>query len=246
MIEPAESDARLTPPIPDEKDALQLHGIKRQSLPEEISTALRERILRGEFKEGDQLRQEAIAEEYDVSRMPVREALRQLEASGLVMLRTHKGAVVTVLPLEQIGELFDLRAVLECEILAHAVARMTDADFAGPATSLKRLSEAYRRADMQEYGALNWEFHRGLYAPANRVQTMATIQAINLRTDRYIRLHLLLTGALEEAEIDHREILRLCQERDTQGAVTFLRRHILSAKRHLLGAVEKHHATASG
>jgi DNA-binding GntR family transcriptional regulator len=223
---------------------LQLHGIKRQSLPEEISAALRERILRGELQEGDQLRQEAIAEEYDVSRMPVREALRQLEAAGLVALRTHKGAVVSVLPLEQIGELFDLRALLECEILTHAVPRMREADFIGPSTALERLTEAYRRADMHEYGALNWEFHRGLYMPANRVQTMATIQALSLRTDRYIRLHLLLTGALEEAEVDHREILRLCQEKDAEGAAGFLRGHILKAKGHLMNSLGRHRAAA--
>jgi len=80
-----------------------IHRIKRQSLPETLAESLRERILSGEFKEGDPLVQEAIAEEYEVSRMPVREALRLLEASGLVAMKTHKGAIVTSIPTEQIG-----------------------------------------------------------------------------------------------------------------------------------------------
>ncbi|WP_410001617.1 GntR family transcriptional regulator [Sphingosinicella rhizophila] len=67
-------------------------------------------ILRGEFKDGDQLIQEALAREYDVSRMPVREALRQLEARGLARLELHRGAIVSSIPVEQIGELFHLRA----------------------------------------------------------------------------------------------------------------------------------------
>src|ERR1700730_1226676 len=102
------------------------HRIKRQSLRDTQAESLRERILSGEFKEGDPLVQEALAEEYEVSRMPVREALRLLEASGLVALKTHKGAIVTSIPTEQIGELFELRALLECEILGHSIPRMTD------------------------------------------------------------------------------------------------------------------------
>ncbi len=88
------------------------HRIKRKSLPETLADSLRERILSGEFKEGDQLVQESIADEYQVSRMPVREALRQLEASGLIELKAHRGAVVTSIPLEQVSELFELRALL--------------------------------------------------------------------------------------------------------------------------------------
>jgi DNA-binding GntR family transcriptional regulator len=88
-----------------------IHRIERQSLPETLAASLRERILNGEFKEGDPLVQETIAEEYEVSRMPVREALRQLEALGLIVMRTHKGAIVTSMQQAKVAELFDLRAV---------------------------------------------------------------------------------------------------------------------------------------
>src|SRR5882757_9618607 len=118
-----------------------IHRIKRQSLPETLAESLRERILSGEFKEGDPLVQEALAEEYEVSRMPVREALRQLEASGLVVLKTHKGAIVTSIPTEQIGELFELRALLECEILGHALPRMTDEHLAASKLILAQLED---------------------------------------------------------------------------------------------------------
>ena len=92
------------------------HRIQRQSVPESLRDSLQERILNGEFREGDALIQDAIAEEYDTSRMPVREALRQLEATGLVSMRTHKGATVTSIPTEQIGELFDLESLsVECQ-----------------------------------------------------------------------------------------------------------------------------------
>ncbi|MGI4764054.1 MAG: GntR family transcriptional regulator [Janthinobacterium lividum] len=222
------------------------HTIERQSLPETLARSLQERILNGEFKEGESLIQEALAEEYEVSRMPVREALRQLEASGLVLMKTHKGAIVTSVPTEQIGELFDLRALLECDILGHALPKMTEAGIAASRTMLAQLEDAYRRGDVATWGALNWAFHRSLYEPSNRVQTLAAIQGINVQTDRYIRLQLQLSGpgAIADAEKEHREILRLCEAREPTEAVAYLRAHILNAGRHLLVALRNR--TAAG
>lgn len=217
--------------------------INRQSLPETLAESLRERILNGEFKEGDALVQDALAQEYDVSRMPVREALRQLEASGLVVMKVHKGAVVTSLPTEQIAELFELRAMLECDILAHAIPRITDEQLARAHTILEHLKSAYQLRDVASWGRLNWEFHRSLYIAANRVQTLTVIQGINLQTDRYIRLHLLLTHAIDEAEQEHREMLRLCTLRDAERAVPYVREHILSAGRTLLLALRNTRVT---
>src|SRR5690348_10896665 len=87
--------------------------IQRQSLTSAVAETLRERIVRGEIKEGEQLRQDAIATELAVSRIPVREALRQLEAEGLITIVPHRGAVVSLLSTEEIEEIFEMRAVLE-------------------------------------------------------------------------------------------------------------------------------------
>jgi DNA-binding GntR family transcriptional regulator len=211
--------------------------IQRQSLPETLAASLRERILNGEFQEGDALVQDTIAEEYEVSRMPVREALRQLEACGLVALRLHRGAVVTSVPTEQIAELFELRALLECEVLARAIPRLTDQHLAASKLILKELEASYKRRDVASWGRLNWEFHRSLYVAAERVQTLATLQGINLQIDRYIRLQLSLTGAVSDAGKEHREILRLCTLRDADRAVPYLRKHILNTGHQLLAAL---------
>lgn len=211
--------------------------IQRQSLPETLAASLQERILNGEFQEGDALVQDAIADEYDVSRMPVREALRQLEACGLVTLHLHKGAVVTSIPTEQIAELFELRALLECDILTRAIPRLTDQHLVTSKLILKELEASYKHRDVASWGRLNWEFHRSLYVAADRVQTLAALQGINLQIDRYIRLQLSLTGALSDAGKEHREILRLCTLRDAPRAVSYLREHILSTGHALLAAL---------
>lgn len=216
--------------------------VKRQCLPETLAESLRERILNGEFKEGDVLIQDAIAQEYDVSRMPLREALRQLEACGLVVMKIHKGAVVTTLPTEQISELFELRALLECDFLARAIPRMTDEHLAISRSILSQLESSYHRRDVSSWGRLNWAFHRSLYLPADRVQTLSILQGINLQIDRYIRLHILLTQAIEKTEQEHRELLRFCTLRDAVRAVPQLRDHILNAGHALLMALRKSRA----
>jgi DNA-binding GntR family transcriptional regulator len=218
--------------------------IKRQSVPESLRDSLQERILNGEFREGDSLIQDAIADEYGVSRMPVREALRQLEACGLVAMRTHKGAIVTTIPTEQIKELFELRAMLECDILRRAMERCTDQDIAEARVLLGELEESYRRGDMASWGSLNWAFHKRLYMAADRVQTLTILQSINLQTERYIRLHLLLTDGRGVAEQEHRELLRLCALRETEQAVAFLHEHISGTSRALLTALRTHRAGA--
>lgn len=223
-----------------------VHHIERRSIPEAIRDSLQERILSGEFKEGDALVQDMIAEEYNVSRMPVREALRQLEADGLVAMRTHKGAVVTTVPTEQVEELFDLRALLESDLLGRAIPRMTDSDITEAGKILEELGESYRRRDMASWGRLNWAFHRRLYVPAGRSQTLAVLQNVNLQVERYIRLHLLMTDGIEDAEREHREILKLCALRDAEAAVTFLRRHILDTGRSLVAALRNHRAGIAG
>jgi DNA-binding GntR family transcriptional regulator len=216
------------------------YRIRRQSLPETLADSLRERILSGEFKEGDQLVQEAIAEEYEVSRMPVREALRQLEASGLVELKAHRGAIVTSIPLEQVSELFELRALLECELLARAMPNMTSATFSAAKGILHRLETAYHEGDVSAYGRLNWDFHHSLYLPSNRVQTLSLVHSVNVQTDRYIRLQLVLAGKASDAEEEHRKLLKLCESGNIEATVAYLREHILDAGERLLKSLQNH------
>src|SRR6516162_10695361 len=89
--------------------------IARQSLTSAVADKLREEIIRGAIPEGAQLRQDAIATQYRVSRIPVREALRQLDAEGLITIVPNRGAVVPALSPNDVEELFSIRALLEPE-----------------------------------------------------------------------------------------------------------------------------------
>src|SRR5512143_1313775 len=147
--------------------------IQRQTVASMTVTALRERILRGDFPDGDPLRQDALADELGVSRIPVREALRQLEAEGLVTFNPHRGAVVSSLSLGEIDELFELRAQIEGDLLRRAIPHMTAEDHARAAEILDAYELALHKGQVPVWGALNWQFHSTLYAPADRELTMS-------------------------------------------------------------------------
>src|ERR1700746_266334 len=104
-------------------------AIPRQSLTSAVADKLRDQIIRGEIPEGAQLRQDAIATQYGVSRIPVREALRQLDAEGLIAIVPNRGAIVPALSPDDIGELFSIRALLEPEVLKLSIPHLTEDDF---------------------------------------------------------------------------------------------------------------------
>jgi DNA-binding GntR family transcriptional regulator len=223
-----------------QKGARRVSPIVRQSLADVVAERLREQILNGDLHEGEQLRQDAIAKEFQVSRIPVREALLHLEAEGLITTVANRGAVVSALSPEEIEELFDIRSVLECHALRLAIPNMTEEHFALAEKVLKEYERALDKdAEVGTWGQLNWKFHSALYAPANRPGLMSLIKVLNNNCDRYTRLHLLITRSLHRSGKAHRAILMVCKTRNADKATEELRRHICDAGRELKEFIRK-------
>lgn len=202
-------------------------AIPRQSLPSAVADKLRDQIIRGEIAEGTQLRQDAIATQFQVSRIPVREALRQLEAEGLIAIVPNRGAVVPALSPDDVEELFSIRSLLEPEILKRSIPHLTEEDFSQAEAILQTFVNELRRDDhVSGWGRLNWQFHSTLYAKANQPRFMATIRNINNSGERYTRLQLYLTHGIKRANEEHHRILELCRQGDAAGACQLLREHI--------------------
>lgn len=209
-------------------------AIPRQSLPSAVADKLRDQIIRGEIAEGTQLRQDAIATQFQVSRIPVREALRQLEAEGLITIVPNRGAVVPALSPEDIEELFSIRSLLEPEVLKRSIPHLTEEDFSQAEAILKTfVNELHREDHVSGWGRLNWQFHSTLYSKANQPRFMATIRNINNSGERYTRLQLYLTHGIKRANEEHHKILELCRQRDVAAACKLLREHIEYARQSL-------------
>lgn len=216
--------------------------IKRHSLPDAIASDIRERILCGQMAEGEVIRQDALAQEYDVSRMPVREALKRLDAEGLVQFTINRGASVTKHSLKEIGEVFDLRILIEVDLFRRAIPAMTASDHAKCEGILKAMEASYEADDVAKWGALNFDYHSALYAAADRKLTNDILQSVSQHSDRYVRMHLSVMKQLESACKEHRDLLVMAMERDVDAGCALLRGHIERTKDQLLKRVEENRA----
>jgi DNA-binding GntR family transcriptional regulator len=216
------------------------------SLTTVATDAIRQRILAGEWSDGSALRQEALSRELGMSRVPIREALRQLEIEGLVTIIGNRGAVVTQLSLPEIVELLRVRILLECDVLLEAVPKQTSADLAEAEALLGKFEIALRDKDISTWGILNAQFHMALYRAAGRPQTLALIEQLHNRTDRYTRMQILLTGFSERAHREHTELLEMCKRKDAISAAAFLRQHVLNAEEALEAWYRAQEATQQG
>lgn len=218
--------------------------LKRQTVTSAVTEELRGQILSGAITEGEQLRQDAIAARFQVSRIPVREALRQLEAEGLVVFYPHRGAVVSALSIDEIRELFDIRRLLECDLLRHAIPNMTEADVAAAQAVLDDYAAAIAANDVASFGALNWRFHHALYAAAARPRSLDIVRTVNNNVDRYLRTQLTLKGEQDIALHDHSALLEMCRDGRAEEAVALLADHIRNGGESLITYLEAKRAEA--
>lgn len=200
-----------------------------------IYDALRDAIIRGELGEGETIRQESVAKLFNVSRIPVREALKRLEAQGLVDSVRYKGVVVSSISVSEIEEIFEFRVLVESRLIAYAVEAMTEESL--------ELATSYCEAFAQEtkpekWGDLNRLFHSALYRDSGRPYYLEVIQGTNDRVERYIRAQLDLTEGMERARRDHEAILEACQKRDSQKAADLTAAHIHNAGQALIRFLE--------
>lgn len=213
--------------------------IAHRTLSALIVDQLRQSILAGVHVAGTQLRQDALAETYNVSRIPVREALFQLEAEGLVRIAPHKGAVVSELSLEEINDVFDLRAILEPRLLAHSLPLLDSSDFDQLESIQTRFRNSIATRNIREWGEINAEFHLALYSRASQPRSQAIVAGLLQTSDRYTRLQLSNTAAMDTAEKEHAELIALCRARKGDEACRFLAQHIETVRQGLLRVIDR-------
>ena len=201
-----------------------------------ISDALRADILCGRLQGGQPLRQDEIAARFGVSKIPVREALVQLKAEGLVDLHPNRGAFVSELSAAEADEIYVMRIALEKEVLARAIPHLTVSHF-------KRAGELLAAIDREEniarWGELNWEFHAMLYAPAGLPRVMETLRALHTNIARYLVLYLAGMEYQKKSQREHRSLLKACRAGEIEKAQVILEEHLRSASTQLVKYLNK-------
>lgn len=208
-------------------------NLVHRTLSSAIAEQLRQGILSGAHAAGSQLRQDALAAQYGVSRIPVREALFQLEAEGLVQIAPHKGAIVSTFSLAEVDDVFDLRVLLEPRLLRSSAPLLTETDYA----DIAQLDDAFARAiaqqDIAHWGELNARFHQALYRHAPQPRTLAIVTQLLQTSERYTRVQMNRASALPRAEREHRKLLQLCRSGQVADACAHLADHVEAVRKDL-------------
>jgi DNA-binding GntR family transcriptional regulator len=214
----------------------------RRTASDEVTDALRSAIIEGRFADGEELNQVELAGHFGLSRVPVREALRRLQAEGLVSAEPHRPVTVLGVNTERIGEIFEIRALLEAYMLERAAPAL------GP-QALKRLHKLCDELDRTKahdtWVKRNHAFHRALLEPSGAVASLTIVDQLMRQVERYVRR----TGGVhrpEEAGVEHRQILAALEQDDVDGATAILREHILTTKDQVLEALGAATAVETG
>jgi DNA-binding GntR family transcriptional regulator len=205
-----------------------------QTVADRIAAILREAIASGALAGGTALRQDELALRFGFSRMPIRDALRLLEAEGIVTIHPTRGAFVARLDAREIGEIFAIRELLEREALRLALPRLGETDLAEADALLVRLD---REPDVARWGQLNRDFHLALYRPCGNARLLELIEAQHRATDRYVRV---LLGSLDyrnRSQLEHRKLLAACRRRGEAQGLAWLSRHLRDGSDKLIRSI---------
>jgi DNA-binding GntR family transcriptional regulator len=206
-------------------ESLSADGKGYEPLASVVSRSIREAILNGRLKPGDRIRQEDIGRRLGTSRIPVREALRQLETEGLVSLVPHSGARVAVMDRDGFLELYRLREVVEPMAIRESASRLSD-------SQLAHLRELIEITEATADDPLRWleadrRFHLESYAAAPLPRVLSMIEGFWNQTQQYRRAYLQAVRPNMGIVIaEHRLILEALERRDPDDAASLQRVHI--------------------
>ena len=204
-----------------------------------VFDALRRAIIIGELDDGAALRQDDIAKAFNTSRIPVREAIARLEQLGLVETRRYKGAVVAAISIEDIDEIFDLRAIVESDAIRRSIFNKQGKN----SDQVRSYHLAFGEAKIpEEWSDLNRKFHCSMYDAEGSPNYTSVINGLLDRLDRYLRAQLSLTDGMDLATREHALILEAYEAGDAERAAKLTYDHVQGAKVSLINYLKSKRA----
>jgi DNA-binding GntR family transcriptional regulator len=197
-----------------------------RTLAETLRFQLADEIVRGMLAPGTALDETELARRFQVSRTPVREAIRQLAASGLVDSRAHRGSVVAWPSHERLIAMFEVMAELEALCAALAAARTTPAERCALAAAHEELRAIIQSGDPQRYHETNEAFHATIYAGAHNSYLAEVTLATRLRVQPFRRAQFRNLGRLAKSHSEHDLVVTAIMRGDRRGAAEAMRHHI--------------------
>lgn len=201
-------------------------GFRRPPTAQEaVLEELRVAIVSGELRPGEQVLQDALAERFGVSRVPLREALKILEGEGQVVYRPHRGYFVAELDLDDLREVYRIRDLLESEAVRVAVPQIGTDELTALQGALEDVERASAAGDLVAMAAANRRFHFGLLAAAKMPRLLRLVRVLWDATDVYRSLYYADDSHRQVVHDEHRLVLDAVRLGDQERAVELLRQH---------------------
>jgi len=199
---------------------------KSATRTEELRLTLADEIVQGRLRPGTPLEEVEIAKRFGVSRTPVREAIRELAASGLVEARPHRSALVALPSLERLRGMFDVMAELEAICAGLAAVHMSSAERLGLQGLHESLADLVRRGDPQRYHEVNERFHGAIYAGSHNEYLAEITFATRARLSPFRRAQFRTLGRLALSHAEHERVVTAILRGDKAAAEGAMRGHI--------------------
>jgi DNA-binding GntR family transcriptional regulator len=207
----------------------QLKKVERESIATQVYETLKQSIVQGTLPSGTHLIETTIAKQMGTSRGPVREALRQLEADGVVEVRANVGTFVRALSMEEIQELYTVRSVLEGYAASLAAERATPADIERLQESVEAAIRAAQQGDLRKTATVDFDLHRTIWEIARHRILFDLLSLLEVRIRMFISLQAPLFKKLMDSIQDHRLIVKAIGDGDAETAGELVRTHIMEA-----------------
>ena len=198
-----------------------------RTLSDRVFEIVRERIVSGALPETVPIRQDALASELGVSKIPLREALARLEQEGLVAGQANRGYTVRPMSASQAEEIYELRIAVEPNAAAYAARHADDDHRAAAIEAFERLQDGME-SDLLDAAARNRAFHAALVAAAGRDLTIDLVQRLSVLAERYVVAHLRPAGRENRAQNEHRALLEAWLAGDADAVHTMMTRHLIA------------------
>lgn len=196
-----------------------------RNLADAVFIKLKEQILNGTLKPEQKLKQTELSEKYGVSRAPVRDALRKLEAEGLATVN-RTGTIVSSISLDEFRQLYQIREVLEDLAARKAAPNISDETLMTLTDLLKKMEQASREGDSSFWLELDFKFHNDSYKSCNSPNLLKIITGLWNSTHYIRRTYFKQPGEIERAERTHRSMLEALAARDGKLYSRLVRKHI--------------------
>jgi DNA-binding GntR family transcriptional regulator len=199
----------------------------------QLIVRFRDRILAGTYAPGSALRQDILASEFGTSKIPVREALLQLQSEGLVDIYPNRGFQVRPLAGAELDEVFKLRLQVEPAAVARGAKLATAEDHAAARKALDQLNDAAAAGEFSSTGQLNRTFHLLLIVPRLQPVAAEILSRLHTLAQRYVQAHLRPEGRVKRATREHAALLKAWTMGESQQVRSLLHAHIKSTREDL-------------